>query len=301
MACHLPLDQRAVFAVEGEDRVGFLQGLVSNDITRVGPDRAVFSAFLTAQGKYLHDFFVAAEGERLLIDCEAERAGDLLRRLKLYKLRSKVTLVPPGGAGTALAVHVVWGEDAAAALGLDAGEAGRARPLGGGVAFVDPRLARLGVRALLPAATAADTLAAAGIEPGRAADYEALRLAAGIPDGSRDALVEKSTLLEVNYDDLNAISWDKGCYMGQELTARTRYRGLVKRRLVPVRVDGPLPEPGTPVTADGREVGEMRSGAGDRALALMRLDALGDAAAADAGFAAGDARIAPERPDWARY
>jgi tRNA-modifying protein YgfZ len=102
-------------------------------------------------------------------------------------------------------------------------------------------------------------------------------------------------LLEAGFDELNGISWTKGCYMGQELTARTRYRGLLKRRLVPVVIDGPVPEPGTPVTLDGREVGTMRSAAGIRGLALLRLDALGGAA-----LGCGGATLTPAIPEWMR-
>ena len=94
----------------------------------------------------------------------------------------------------------------------------------------------------------------------RAADWDRHRLALGLPDGSRDLAAEQTVLLEAGFDELHGVSWTKGCYMGQELTARTKYRGLLKRRLVPVAVAGPLPPPGTPVLAEGAEMGEMRSG-----------------------------------------
>src|SRR3546814_8077846 len=97
-----------------------------------------------------------------------------------------------------------------------------------------PRLAGLGGRLLLPAAEARPALEAAGLAAGAADDYEALRLRLGVPDGSRDLQLEKSTLMESNFDELNGIAWDKGCYMGQELTARTKYRGLVKKRLLKI-------------------------------------------------------------------
>ena len=99
----------------------------------------------------------------------------------------------------------------------------------------------------------------AGLAEAEFAAYDRLRLGLGIPDGSRDLVLEKSILLEAGFDELNGVDWQKGCYIGQELTARTKYRGLIKRRLMPVRIDGPAPAPGTIVTADGRDVGEMRS------------------------------------------
>lgn len=294
MPSHVLLDDRGVLAVSGPDRVDFLQGLTSNDITLVGPRRAVFAAFLTPQGKYLHDFMVfAPNADTLVLDCEAERRADLLRRLRPYRLRSKVELAD---VTDVWAVAAVFGADAARRVGLPE-EPGAARSWHGGQAAVDPRLADLGVRLLLPRAGADAILAGLESRPTDREAYEALRLSLGVPAGSRDVEVEKSTLLEAGFDELHGISWDKGCYMGQELTARTRYRGLVKRRLVPVRIEGPLPAPGTPVTAEGgKVVGEMRGGLGDRAMALLRLEALGAG-----GLKAGEALVAPERPVWAAW
>jgi folate-binding protein YgfZ len=280
------LEDRGVLALSGEDRVTFLQGLVSNDVRKAAPDRALFAALLTPQGKYLHDFCLLATNDALLLDAEGPRMPDLMRRLKLYKLRSKVALKD---ASADHAVATVFGDGALEALGLPA-DAGAARPLGGGVAFVDPRLPELGARLLLPRDEVDAAIDRLGLERAGFAAYDRHRLALGVPDGSRDLPVEKAILLENDYDELNAIAWDKGCYMGQELTARTKYRGLVKKRLVPVAVDGPLPPAGTPILRNGREVGELRSGLDGRALALVRLDAM---EATD--LVAGEARIAPHK------
>ena len=105
---------------------------------------------------------------------------------------------------------------------------------------------------------------------------------------------EKSVLLEAGFDELNGVSWTKGCYMGQELTARTKYRGLVKRRLVPVRIDGEIPAPGTPLLRDGREVGTMRSANGRHGLAVVRLEAM------DSPLSGASATVTPLTPGWMR-
>jgi folate-binding protein YgfZ len=105
---------------------------------------------------------------------------------------------------------------------------------------------------------------------------------------------DKTVLLEAGFDELNGVSWTKGCYMGQELTARTKYRGLIKRRLLPVAIDGPAPAPGTPVLRDGTEVGTMRSSRDGMGLATMRLEAV------DVPLAAGDAALIPRVPAWMR-
>jgi len=293
------LDSRAVLDVAGEDRVAFLQGLVSTDVATVTETAAIHTAFLTAQGKYLHDFFIAEHGESFLLDCEAARADDLKKRLSMYRLRSKVTIE----ARDDLAVAVAFGAGAVDALGL-ADEAGAARALDDGVAFVDPRLAAVGARAILPGDTAEATLTEAGLAVGTAADYDRARLSLGLPDGSRDLVPEKSILLENGFDELNGVDWDKGCFLGQELTARTHYRGLVKKRLMPVEIDGPLPEPGTLVMLGDKEAGEMRSGApsaedGALGLALLRLDAVERAAESKDALTAGEARLTPKKPDWA--
>jgi folate-binding protein YgfZ len=239
------LPNRAVLRLSGPDRLAFLQGLVSNDVNAAAPGSAVYSCLLTPQGKFLHDFFLYADGDSLLIECEADRRADLAQKLRMYKLRSKIEI-----ADAAFAVFAVFG----------AGE------MPGAIQAVDPRAPALGTRLL------------SGEPPALAEisydSYDRLRIALAVPDGSRDMEVGKAILLENNIDLLNGVAWDKGCYTGQELTARTKYRGLIKKRLMPVVLSGSVPDVGTPLTVDGVEVGEMRSADGDVGLALMRFEAV---------------------------
>src|SRR5260370_266472 len=138
------LEERGILAVSGPDRRLFLQGLVSNDVEKLAANRAVYAALLTAQGRYLHDFIMVEIGEVIWLDAEAARLGDLRRRLSMYRLRAKVEIAER----PELAVAAVFGEGALAVLGL-AGEPGAARPRDGGVVLVDPRLAKLGARAIM--------------------------------------------------------------------------------------------------------------------------------------------------------
>jgi folate-binding protein YgfZ len=270
------LPHRSVIAVGGPDRAEFLQGLISNDTAKVGPDQAVWAALLTPQGRFLNDMFVVEDGSgTFLLETERERAPALARKLKMYTLRSRVTVEDRSAA---MEVAVAFGPNADTVL-----------PVTGATAFVDPRLPELGVRVLAPVG---QTAALLGVNEAPLADYEAMRLRLGVPDGSRDLPVEKALLLESGFDELHGVDWKKGCYMGQELTARTKYRGLIKRRLFPVRIEGPLPASGAPVHRDGKEVGEIRSGQGDRALAMLQVDA------ADGTLTAGEATLFPERPAW---
>ncbi len=283
------LTERGVIRVTGDDAREFLQGLISNDIRRVAPGRAIYAALLTPQGKYLFDFFIAEADGALLIDCERARLADLIKRLSLYKLRAKATLED---VSESYRVVAVWGAGSLDALGLGP-DAGAATPYAGGAAFTDPRLAEAGARLIVPLGGQLPDATDATVTA-----YDAHRLALGLPDGSRDMVLEKAILLESGFDELNGVDWNKGCYMGQELTARTKYRGLVKKRLVPVGIDGPLPQPGTPIMAGEREVGELRSGQGTRALALIRLETLGDETPE---LVCGDARITPDKPAWATF
>jgi tRNA-modifying protein YgfZ len=262
MCAHLP--NRAVLELAGADRVTFLQGLVSNDVTQAVPGQAVWAALLTPQGKWLADFFILATPDRLLLDVEAAQRDMLAQRLSRYRLRADVTLTP-----VPLRVYAGWGGP----------------PPEGGVSAPDPRLPEAGWRLLtellLPDTEEEDA-------------YDRHRLMLGLPDGSRDLEADKTVLLEAGFDVLNGISWTKGCYMGQELTARTHYRGLVKRRLVPVHGTA-LPPPGTPVLHGAVEVGQMRSSRDGLGLATLRLEAI-----EGGGLTAGGHALQVALPEWMR-
>jgi hypothetical protein len=265
MAKLAALPRRGVIEITGEDRVAFLQGLVSNDVTEAAPGRAVWTAMLTPQGKYLADFFILTDGDRLLLDVELALRDTLVQRLSRFRLRAKATIRPADETS----VYVAW--DGA--------------PAGAAITTPDPRLPEAGWRVLTTGPLPVNA---------EEADWDRHRLALGLPDGTRDHEPDKTLLLEAGFDELHGVSWTKGCYLGQELTARTRYRGLVKRRLVPVAVDGPLPAPGTPVLRDGVEVGTMRSGLGPAGLAKLRLDAL------TGPLDCGEATLTPRVPEWMR-
>jgi folate-binding protein YgfZ len=293
---YIVLDDRGVLALRGADVRSFLQGLISNDVRRIGADQAAYAALLTPQGKFLFDFFIAEQGDALLLDTELARLSDLQRRLMMYRLRSKVEIEDVSGG---LAVAALIGEDAAGTLELPAG-AGACRRLDEGLAFIDPRLDRMGARALLPRPSAAATLAGLGLEAVPRAAYERLRLGLGVPDGSRDLAVEKATLLESGFEELNGVDFQKGCFVGQELTARMKYRGLVRKRLLPVTFVGAAPAPGAVIRLGDREAGEMRSSSDGHGLALLRLEQLAKARESGTPLVADGIQIVPATPDWVR-
>jgi folate-binding protein YgfZ len=282
---------RAVLGVGGEDRAAFLQGLISNDTARISDTRAIFAALLTPQGKFNFDLFLVGEAERYLVDAESSRRADLLKRLKMFKLRSKVTL---DDLDADFVVVHLFGGDTLTRLGLPA-EAGAAKALGNGIVFVDPRLAALGARAFLPRTSAEAALRELGFEPAAPGSFRSFRYAQGVPEGSEDLMPDKAILLECGFDEMNGVDWQKGCYMGQELTARTKYRGLVRKRLLPVTFTGGTLEPGTDLLLDGKGIGDIRASNGQSGLALIRLEHLD---AASRGIDIGSTRVTATVPAW---
>jgi len=294
---YAPLRGRALVRVAGEDARGYLQGLVTNDIDKVSATSAIYAALLTPQGKYLHDFFVVDRDGALWLDCDGARIEDLLRRLRMYRLRAKVEIdvLEP-----AHQVHALFGDGALAAAGVSP-RPGGCRDFDGGVVFTDPRLAEVGARAILPVGDAA-ALDGLGFRAGAEADYEALRLRLGLPQSGLDMVPDKSLLLECGFDELHGVDFEKGCYVGQEVTARMKHRNLVRKRILPVLICGEAPPPGTPIVRAGIEVGELRSSHDGIGLALLKLDYAQAAAGTEqVPLTAGSATLTPEKPQWARF
>ena len=292
------LEDRGVIALSGADTRDFLQGVISNDVNKMGPARALYAGLLTAQGKFLHDFFVVETGNAVLLDCARAGLDDLMRRLTLFRLRADVSIVDRSAD---FVVAALVGVDAARTVGLDGETPGAAAPFGDGVALVDPRLAALGARAILGAETAERALEEAGLVATERGDYERRRLALGVPDGARDIIPEKSFLLECNFEELNGVDFDKGCYVGQENTTRQKHRGVVRKRLIRVDVDGPPPAAGTPIMLGDKVAGEMRSSLDGVGMALLRLEFVDRSARENAPLTAGEAKLTPVKPDWAAY
>lgn len=273
------LENRCVLEVNGADALSFLQGLVTNDIPKVTSSKTLYGALLNPQGKFLHDFMIwKGEESSFYLTPEKDRAGDLLKRLTLYKLRSQVTLHPRED----LHLYALWGGNE------PQGERGDTSREGDVLQCIDPRLKELGSLVLTPAMTF-KRCQEKSLEA-----YDGRRLGLGVPDGSRDMKVERAIPLECGLDELDAVSWDKGCYMGQELNARTRYRGLVRKRLFPVRIEGPLPPNETSITLLGADRGEMHSHVHDLGLARLRIEDVEQ----KCPLMWGEARLEPFLPSW---
>jgi folate-binding protein YgfZ len=272
------LPDRTVLGVEGTEAREFLHALLTCDVQGLQPGQGAYGALLTPQGKILFDLFTLATETGFLLDAAASSADDLAKRLTMYRLRRKIEI----GPRPELAVAAMWGGEAAP-------------DLEGVMVFRDPRADGLGSRAIGPK----DRLeAAATCDAGQ---YDAHRIALAIPDSDRDIGSGQLFPHEANLDQLNGVSFTKGCFIGQEVVSRMEHRGTARSRIVPVRFDGPPPSPDTAVTAGGRSLGRVLSGHGGRGLALVRLDRAEAARAAGEPLVAGEVGVAIERPQWARY
>jgi len=294
------LKNRGLMHITGADATEFLQGMISNDIDLVTPEKSVYAALLTPQGKFLFDFFVLRDraGTGYLMDCDLERLPTLQKRLSMYKLRADVTLED---ASPEVAIFGCFGDRQMDIAGLDSQTVGASASFGDGLASVDPRLAEMGLRIILPIEGAVQVLETAGLTAAGPDAWETHRLSLGVPEAGHDVLIEKSMPLECNFDELGAISYTKGCYVGQELTARTHHRGTLRKRLLPVRVNGDMPVSGTPIMYNDREVGVMRSGQGENGIALIRLQYLSSTDVAvqpDDIFEIDGTTIQPWIPEW---
>lgn len=231
----MPDHHRTVLSVTGVDRQAFLQGLVTNDVARADLG-LVHAALLSPQGKYMADFFLLARGDAVLVDVAADLAATLEKRLAMYRLRARVT---------------IGQSDLVVSRGLGAAPAG---------SHPDPRHPALGWRHYGATALA-----------GPAVDWDAIRVAHCIPESGIELIPDDSYILEAGFERLHGVDFRKGCYVGQEVTARMKHKTELRKGLALVTVEGDTAQ-GSEITADGKAVGTLFTRAGDQAIAYLRFD-----------------------------
>lgn len=262
------LTDRGLISVSGEDAQKFLQDLVTADVDGLSAGDATYAGLLTPQGKVLFDFFIIAEARAYLIDCVLSQRDALIKRLTFYKLRAKLAIA------TAEDRQVGAVLEGSVPKGID-----------------DPRTKAMGQRCYDgPGIGEEETLA-----------YHRRRIALGLAEGGQDFESGEIFPHEANFDQIGALSFHKGCFVGQEVVSRMEHRGTARSRILPCRVEGALPAKGGDISAGGKVIGRACSGAGDRLLALLRLDRLEEAHGSGLPVAAGGSRIYPERPPWAHF
>jgi folate-binding protein YgfZ len=270
------LSRRGVVAVGGPDAATFLNDLITADMPAAGI--AAYGALLTPQGKILFDAIVLREGDRFLFDLPRHAAGDFAKRLGFYRLRAKVEIADLSAERNVLAA---WGNGA---------------PILDGPVAADPRLPALGYRAVVPAG--ADM--APDFDEASAADYDAHRIALGVPEGGIDFAYGEAFPHDADMDQLSGIDFKKGCYVGQEVVSRMEHRGTARRRFV-LASGATLPPAGTPVTADGKPLGTFGSSVGSTGLALIRLDRAKEAMDRGTPIFADGVPLALTLPPWAKF
>ncbi len=239
------LPGRGLIRIDGLDRHEFLQALVSNDLDRLMTSESVYACLLTPQGKYLFDFIIFKDDDTLVLDCEGGvRLHALAKKLSMYKLKMKIE------------INLIEKTEIYASINLP--------PDGDGHDYSDPRHDSMGRRSL--------EKPDAEERPFQVWDERRIRL--GIPDGSRDMVPEQSTLIECRIDRLNGVSFEKGCYIGQELTARMHHRGLAKKHLYAIEWPEDAPPPGTDILIGGKTAGQTRSHCGQFGVASLRDEAI---------------------------
>jgi folate-binding protein YgfZ len=252
------LDSRALVRVSGPDARPFLNNLLTQEVEGLAEGELRFGALLSPPGRLLFDLFLLGEADGVLLDVAAERREALLQRLAMYRLRAQVAVEPADGA-----VFAAWD-------GLPEG-------------FVpDPRLAGLGGRRY-----------GGDIGPDASEDdFQAHRLALGVPDPAADAVADKTYPIEADFDLLNGIDFAKGCFVGQETTSRMKRRGTIRNRMLPLAFDGPRPAFGAEVLNGELRAGEVLTGRDGAAMALLRLDRL------EGELRVEGRTVRVRRPDW---
>ncbi len=222
---YIPLKQRAVIQISGKDANKFLQGLITNDINNVDDSNVIYALMLTPQGKFLYDFFIAQREGVFLIDCLKERLSEIVKKLNMYKLRSDVLIED---VSEKYEVVALVGDKV---FEIIEGEGKNVRQFCKGVAYIDPRCNKVFARSFIEAENAYQSFKAFNFELGDFDDYEFERIKACIPEGGVDLQSEKSFPHDFAMDELNAIDYNKGCYVGQEVTARVHHKGSVRKKL----------------------------------------------------------------------
>ena len=269
------LPDRGVVSVAGADASKLLQGIITNDMALLDSQPAIHAGLLSPQGKLLFDFFVVRSADGFLLDVARGKAGDLAKRLTMYKLRAAVTIADASDN------YVV-----AAVFGTGADHAGN-------TTFPDPRLGTLGLRALI--AKALTPISSASAE-----DYDTHRISLGIPEGGKDFVYGDTFPHEALMDQLHGVSFSKGCYVGQEIVARMEHRGTARKRVVPVVGEQPVTS-SAEIKAGDVVIGTLGSVAGNRGLAMIRLDRAAEFQEKGVRLMAGDVPVRIEKPAWATY
>ena len=266
----IKLDDRIIIEIIGTDTKDFLQPLITNNIDLVSSKKSIYAALLSPQGKYIFDFFIFENSinGHLSIDCAKNRCAELLEKLNIYKLRYKINF----NINNNISIFSIYGTDYSE-LELNLKEVsleGSTEKINNNIILVDPRNKKLGLRIYSDLSSPIEGFNK--IPDGEKSDLDYIRIELSVPNPDLDLEIEKSFLIENNFEFINAIDFKKGCYVGQENTARQKYRGTAKKKLFLIMIIGDDIINGTKIYYNERVVGTMRSSCKDIGLATIRTD-----------------------------
>ena len=266
----LKLKDRAVIELNGQDNKEFLQSLVTNNVDLVSDNKSIYAALLSPQGKYLFDFIIFQNyiTKKLSIDCEKKRYPELIQKLNLYKLRNKIDI----NINNDITIYGIYGSDISKIiLNLKMNnQEGSTKSIKNNIYIVDPRNKNLGIRIYIIKNNSSKEFDT--IPNGSSSELEYNRIKLKIPKPEIDLEIEKSFIIENNFEEMNCIDFNKGCYIGQENTARQKYRSTAKRKLALVKINGEKINNGTKIYHNGKIIGTMRSSCKNIGLASIRTD-----------------------------
>ncbi len=280
------LPDRGVIKLTGPDTEKFLQGLITNDMENLSGKQALHAGLLTPQGKILFEFFVVEADSAVFLEVERAQITALIEHLNKYILRANVKIEDVSARYT---VAAIWN-------GEDLPDPNFTKT----ISYADPRLSALGLRVLLTLETD-DLPAELDCQPAASTDYDAHRIALGVPQGGKDYALADTFPHEALFDQLNGVSFTKGCYIGQEVVSRMQHRATARKRIVPINAESELPAVGTAIRTETTSLGVLGTNAGPIGLGLLRLDRASQAMAAGEKLFAGETPITIKIPSWANF
>ena len=262
---YISLENSAFFEISGAEKNTFLQGLITNDINKCTENKSIYSAFLSPQGKFIADFFIINLGKSFLFETRTQFLENIINKINFYKLRADIEVK---NINNYESFAIYTRDDLYHELKLP----GELKKIEKGFVFVDPRKSEMGLKAIIEKDKISDFFLQHSLSKDSFKDYNQKRIENFIPDSLLDLEINKSVLLEYNFDSINAIDWNKGCYVGQEITARMKYRALLKKSLTKISIIDGNVKPHDDIFFDKRSIGSVSSVSKDIGLAILRID-----------------------------
>ena len=262
---YIELEDSAFFEIKGIEKNSFLQGLITNDIDKCKTNKSIYSAFLTPQGKFVADFFIAKLKNSFLFETHEKLIDELIKKLNFYKLRADVKL----DKNTKYSSLAIYDKNK---LFDNLIAEGDSKIIDNGIIFIDPRKNIMGLKAFIEKTYVNDFCIKYSLQKDSLVDYDQKRIENLIPHSILDLQINKSVLLENNFDSINAIDWEKGCYIGQEITARMRYRSLLKKSLTKIIIIKGNIISGDEIFFENKKIGNVSSFNNNIGLAMLRIE-----------------------------